>query len=98
MLCTPSPTTTSMTSARLLNTTSSSVCFVSVTRTVIFSLTMSVPCFRPDGGLGAKRLHHNLVGLDIRPADEIDAVGHSREDAVHDGFTALVLHAFERFL
>src|SRR5688572_7614250 len=97
MLCMPSPITTSITSARLLNTTTSMVLRVSVTRTVIFSVYMALSRFGPDRGLGAKRPDDRLVSLDVRPADQVDAIGHGGEDAVDDGLAAFVPDAFERF-
>src|SRR5688572_12178532 len=96
MLCMPSPITTSITSARLLNTTTSMVLRVSVTRTVIFSVCIgSVP--RPHRGLGAKRLYDCFVRLDIWPADQVDAIRHRGEYAVDEGLAALVLDAFQSF-
>src|SRR5688572_18726973 len=103
MLCMPSPITTSITSARLLNTTTSMVLRVSVTRTVIFSVcigSLRVLCgssLRPDRGFRAERLYDCFVRLDIRPADQVDAIGHGGEDAVDDGLAALVLDAFQSF-
>ena len=37
--------------------------------------------FLADRGLRSERLHHRLVRLDVRPADQVDAVGHGGEDA-----------------
>src|SRR5688572_9347786 len=103
MLCTPSPITTSITSARLLNTTTSMVLRVSVTRTVIFSVcigslgVLGGSALRPDRGLGTIRLYDCFVRLDVRSADQVDAIGHRGEDAVDDCLAAVVLDAFESF-
>src|SRR5882672_3700412 len=52
---------------------------------------------RADRGLGTEGLDHLFTRLDVRPADEIDAIGNGREDARDEGFAVLVLEAFERF-
>src|SRR6188472_2085853 len=38
-----------------------------------------------DGGFGAERFHDLLARLEVGTADEVDAVGHGREDARDDG-------------
>src|SRR5882724_7063666 len=53
--------------------------------------------FRPDSGFGAEGLADRVVGFDIRPADQVDAVGDRGEDAVHDLLAIGVFQAFERF-
>src|SRR5262245_64029483 len=50
---------------------------------------------RSSRGLGPERLHYRFVRLDVRPADEVDAVGHRREDPLRDGFAGRVLRALE---
>src|SRR5882762_162188 len=39
--------------------------------------------FRAKRGLGTESLDHGLVGLDVRSADQVDAVRYRGEDAVH---------------
>src|SRR5690349_5166531 len=47
--------------------------------------------FRP------KSLDHCLVRLDVRAANQIDAVRHGSEDAVHELLAIGIFDAFERF-
>ena len=53
---------------------------------------------RPDRRLGPEDLDDFFVGLDVRAADEVDAVGHRGEYSRHNLPALLVLEAFEGFL
>ena len=48
------------------------------------------------GVLRTEGLRDRLVRLDVGAADQVDAVGDGREDAVDDGLAVLVTQAFER--
>src|SRR5882672_5726653 len=52
---------------------------------------------RADCGFGAESPDHLIARLDVRSADEIDAIGNGREDAGDEGLAVLVLKAFEGF-
>src|SRR5690349_23693022 len=54
--------------------------------------------FWPNGRLRPERFYDCFVSLDVRSADEVDAVRHRGEDAVDDGLAVFVFNAFERFL
>src|SRR5258708_38314878 len=79
---------------------------LSKTPSFFFSSVSSVfsvpPCwvegsgFRSYRGLGAEGLADGVVGLDVRPADQVDAVRDRGKDAVHDLPAVRVLQAFER--
>src|SRR6266849_1208358 len=49
------------------------------------------------GGLRSEGLHHLFAGLDIGPADQVDAVGGCGKNAGDERLAILVLQAFERF-
>src|SRR5690606_11893715 len=46
---------------------------------------------------GTERLDHRVVRFDVRAADEIDAIGHRREDAVDEQIAVGIAGAFQRF-
>src|SRR5688500_16045312 len=49
-----------------------------------------------DGGFGAEGLDDFLAGFEVRAANQVDAVGHRREDAGHHGLALGRLQALER--
>src|SRR5258705_3917921 len=67
---------------------------ISIASSVLLTARRSF--LRPDGRLRAEGLHHVLAGLDVRPADQVDAIGDGGKDAGDDGLAVLVLQAFER--
>src|SRR3954471_17415175 len=51
----------------------------------------------PGGRLGTESLAHCFVGFDVRPADQIDAVGYRSKDAVYDLLAVRVFQPFQGF-
>src|SRR5262245_39883875 len=47
-------------------------------------------------GLRPECLHDRLASLDVRAADQVDAIRDRGEDARHEGLAAVALHALER--
>src|SRR5690242_8291470 len=50
------------------------------------------------GGFGAEGLHDLVARFEVGPADQVDAVGHGGEDALHEALALGILQALERLL
>ena len=61
------------------------------------ALRVRAGSWRRMADLGAERARDRLVGFDVGAADQVDAVGHCGEDAVHARRAVRGLEPFERF-
>ena len=50
-----------------------------------------------DGAFRSKGLDDGFIGLDVRPANEINAVRHGSEDARNNGFAVYIFETLQRF-
>src|SRR4051812_34395037 len=69
---------------------------VSISMTSSSLLMVFFRSFLPHGRLGSECLDDFVVRLDVRAADQVDAIRHRGEDAGNDGLARRVLQAFER--